>query len=114
VDVRWAQSRDDLTLRDPRFRGAVAELAAPIHGREKDELAGEDVRQHRRTMRLARAGIAGLAALALAASVAAVLAVRGQNAARAQRDRAEEQARLATSRQLAAQSDVAYARTTWT
>jgi WD40 repeat protein len=107
IDVRWAQSRDDLTLRDPRFRASVAELAAPIHGREKDELTGEDVRQRRRTIRLARVAITGLAALALAASVAAVLAVRSQNAARAQRDRAEEQAHLATSRQLAAQSDLA-------
>ncbi len=107
VDVRWARSRDQLTLRDARFRAAVAELAAPIHGRPKDELIGEEIRQHRRTVRLARAAVAGLAALALAASVAAVLAVRGQSAARAERDRAQEQARLATSRQLAAQSDVA-------
>lgn len=107
IDARWARSREQLTLRDPRFRAAVAELAAPIHDRPKDELIGEEIRQHRRTVRLARAAVAALAMLALAATVAAVLAIRGQNAARRERDRAEEQARLATSRQLAAQSDVA-------
>jgi WD40 repeat protein len=110
IDVRWARSRDQLTLRDPRFRAAVAELAAPIHGRPKDELVGEEIRQHRRTVRLARAAVAGLATLAVAATVGAILAVRGQTAARAERDRAQEQARLATSRQLAAQADVALRR----
>jgi len=32
LDLRWARSETELDLRNPRFRAAVAELAAPIHG----------------------------------------------------------------------------------
>jgi WD40 repeat protein len=94
VDLRWAAAEDDVSMRDPRFRGCVADLAATLHGRPKDELFGEDVRQHRRTTRLARAAVAIMALLAVAATVAAVVAASQQR-------RAIAQARLATARQLA-------------
>jgi WD40 repeat protein len=102
IDLRWARSKEHLSLRDTRFREAVADVAATLHGRPKDELVGEDVRQHRRALRLARGAGAALLLLAAAASVAAVLAVQQRNTAREQRDRAEQQARIATSRSLAA------------
>src|SRR5206468_676435 len=54
VDLRWARTDDHFAERDPRLREAVADLAAPIHGRPKDELIGEEVRQHRRTRRVVR------------------------------------------------------------
>jgi hypothetical protein len=38
LDLRWARSEDQLSSRHPRFRDAVADLAAALHGREKDEL----------------------------------------------------------------------------
>ena len=41
LDVRWARSETDLDLRNTRFRSAVADLAAPMHGVAKDELEGE-------------------------------------------------------------------------
>ncbi len=91
VDLRFARDLEPLSLRDPRFRDAVADLAAAIHERPKDELIGEDVRQHRRTRRIAWSAALALLGLAIAASVAAIVAVR-------ERDRAEEQLRLATSR----------------
>ena len=57
--MRWARSETQLDLTDGRFRDQVADLAAPVHGMAKDELASEDVRQHRRAMRQAvAAGIA--------------------------------------------------------
>jgi WD40 repeat protein len=104
IDLRWARTAGDLTLRNPQFRDAVAEVAAPLHGRPKDELVGEDVRQHRRALRLARGAIAGLTVLLLAAVASAFLAFDQRNSARAERDRAEEQARIATSRLLANQA----------
>ena len=58
LDLRWARTETDLDLRNTRFRSAVADLAAPMHGVEKDELEGEDIRQHRRARRLARTGVA--------------------------------------------------------
>jgi WD40 repeat protein len=104
IDLRWARTGEHLSLSDPRFRDAVADLAAPIHGRPKDDLVGEEVRQHRRAVRLARAAVTTLVLLLVAAAAAAVLAVSQRNEARSQRDRAEAEARIATSRQLAAQA----------
>ncbi len=104
IDLRWARDEENLSLRNPRFRDALAELAAPLHGRPKDELIGEDVRQHRRAVRLARAAVATLVVLLIAAIASAVFALGQRNTARAERDRAEQQARIATSRLLADQA----------
>ena len=95
LDLRWARNQTDLGLRNTRFRDAVADLAAPLHGMDKDELESEEVRQHRHTRRLARAAITSLAVLlviSLAASVFALI----------QRNDARHQALVATSGQLAA------------
>jgi WD40 repeat protein len=97
IDLRWARTQEHLSLNDGRFRDRVADLAAPLHHRAKDELAGEDVRQHRRTVRLTRGAIATLTVLALAASTAAIIAVE-------QRNTAVRQQKIAFSRQLAAQA----------
>jgi WD40 repeat protein len=97
VDLRWARTDGQLGQRDTRFRDALADLAAPLHGRSKDEMLGEEVRQHKRTLAVAWSAAAVLAALTVAASVLALLAVQ-------QRNRARTQASIALSRQLAAQS----------
>jgi WD40 repeat protein len=97
IDLRWARDEDQVSLHSPHFRECVADLAAPLHGLAKDELVGEDVRQHRRTVRLARSAVVLLAVLALAAGGSAVVAV-------GQRNDAQAKARLALSRQLAAQA----------
>ncbi|MEV0199762.1 TIR domain-containing protein [Nonomuraea sp. NPDC050691] len=81
VDLTWARSRDGLDMRDPRFGDAVAELAAPLHGRPKEDLTGEDVRQHRLTRRLIVAVSVALAVLAASASAAAVVARRNADEA---------------------------------
>lgn len=107
TDLRFAATSQHLSLRDPRFRDAVADVAAPLNGRAKDDMIGEEVRQHRRTLLLARSAGVLLVALTAAASVAAVLAIRAADRADRERDRAEQEARVATSRQLAAQSAVA-------
>jgi hypothetical protein len=107
TDLRFAAHTDHLSVRDPRFRAAVADIAAPLHGIAKDDLIGEEVRQHKRTMRIARAAGVSLAVLTAAALVAAFLAVGAARDARNERDRAERVADVATSRQLAAQSTVA-------
>ena len=97
IDLRWARSADDLSLSHPQFRDVVAELAAPLHGRPKDEIAGEEVRQHRRTMRIARAAAIALASLTVLAVAFAFFAVD-------QRDQARANERAAVARELAANS----------
>lgn len=63
IDLRWARERDDICLRNAGFRQSVGRIAATLRGAELDELLGEDVRQHRRTRRIATTAVLLLAAL---------------------------------------------------
>lgn len=74
VDLRWARDEARLDLRNPRFRRNIVQLAAAVHGREPDEMDGDDVRQHRRTRRVAAAAVTALSLLAVSTTVAAVIA----------------------------------------
>ena len=91
--VEVARSGGRLKLSDD----AIADVAAPIHGKPKDDLVGEHVREYRRTRRLVRGAVLGLSILTAAAVVASVIAT-GQG------DNARNKAQLALSRQLAAAS----------
>ena len=93
VDLRWVDDPADLTLRHSRFRGQVAELAAAIHGRPKDEIEADDIKQHRRTLLAAWTASAALAVLTIAAVVAALLAL---NFAATARDNERQAAANAT------------------
>ena len=104
LDLRWAHDETHLSLSHPRFRDAVADLAATVHGRPKDALVGEDVRQHRRALRIAWSAAATLAILAAVSVIAALVAVQQRNIAETQRSIAVEQSQTALARQLAAQS----------
>ncbi|GLW33641.1 TIR domain-containing protein [Actinoplanes regularis] len=90
LDLRWARDDLHLSLQHVRFRDAIAQLAAPMHGVSKDELEGEDVRQHRRVRRLWTVAAATLVLLTMIASLTTVVAIR--NADRA--DAAAVEARL--------------------
>ena len=85
--------RDDRRLVIPPE--LIADIAAPIMGRPKDEVIGDQLREHRRTMRLARGAVGTLAALTATATVATFIAI-------GQRNNAQTQARVATSREIAA------------
>ena len=98
VDLRWARDEQDVSMRNPRFRDSVGELAAPMRGVPKDELIGEDISQHRRTLRLARGAVALLALLLALAVVGGIVAL-------VQRNTARSEARTSLSRQLAATAD---------
>lgn len=80
--------RDQLSLRDSTFLDAIATLAAPLHGRPKEELLGEDVQQHRRAQRFRRTMWTVLSAVALVAVAAAVWAFDERTNAITQRDTA--------------------------
>ncbi len=88
VDLTWAHSAQQLSPRDPRFQQAIARLAAPLHGKSLDEIAGEEVRQHRKTRRLARSAVSAIGALAAVAAVGAWLALKGQRLAERNLDQA--------------------------
>lgn len=97
VDLREIEERGHRSLRYPPFRAAIATLAAPLHGRPKEELESDDFRQLRFVKRLSWSGVALLMALL-------VLAVYGFFDAGRQRDVAVERARTSASQALAARS----------
>lgn len=81
LDLRWTKSAESFSARDPRFLDAVARLSATLRNVSLDEIAGEEVRQHRRTRTIAMSAIAAIFVFALAALVAAWLAYEGQKEA---------------------------------
>ncbi|MGO9875008.1 MAG: TIR domain-containing protein [Acidimicrobiia bacterium] len=95
VDMRWARAEVQLDLTDGRFRDHIADLAAPAHGMAKDELTGEDVRQHRRALRQAVAAGVALVVLTLASIATSVFAVNAAGAARRSAARARTEQHLA-------------------
>jgi WD40 repeat protein len=104
LDLRWARDETDLDLRNSRFRGAIADLAAPMHGIAKDDLEGEDIRQQKRAQRLARGGTTIVVLLLVISLVFGALAASQRNQAQHQRNEANQQrdlAELATDDALA-------------
>jgi hypothetical protein len=104
VDMRWARSEVQLDPSDGRFRDQIADIASPVHGVAKDELTGEDVRQHRRAIRLAIGAAIALAFLTVAAIATSVFAVQSAGAAR----RSEARARASAAEARAAQKESAH------
>lgn len=88
VDLRWLHDVKQVERSNPRLQECVADIAAAVREVPKDELVGEHIRQHRRTMRLTQGGVTVLAVLLIAAVVAAIVAFHQRDSAIAQRDSA--------------------------
>jgi len=104
VDARFTHTNVPVIGTDPRLRDLVAELAAPLRGVPKDDLIGEDIRQHRR-LNLWRSGaLIVLTTLLVAALVAAGIALQQRNLAEQRRIETERQLHMSEYRRLAAQA----------
>ncbi len=88
VDLSWARGQDELSFRDPRFQDALAALAAPLHGKENDEVISDDLRRQRRIRNLLISVAVVILTLALVASYMANFAFDQRDAARRQTDQA--------------------------
>jgi WD40 repeat protein len=110
VDVRWAKDEDQLDLQDPRFADVVADIASTIRGIPKDDLASEEVRQHRRTVRTAWAAGGLVTVLAIAAVGFGIQSSRNADEAERQAEIASEQADEAESQRALAEESAAQAR----
>jgi hypothetical protein len=62
VDLRKLRHAPLLSLKNPAFRDAILDIAAPLHGKSKDLLYSDDLREHRRL----RAVFVGAAFIVLA------------------------------------------------
>ena len=85
------------------FREKITDLAAPMHGKPKYELASEDLREQHRFRRLRRAAIAGLVVLTVCALAAAGIAIVQRQEADRQRHEAIRQRNEAEARRLVAE-----------
>jgi WD40 repeat protein len=74
LDLRFAKTSTHLSLSQPKFLEAIAGLSATLQGRSLDELIGEDLGQHRKTMRWLRFAVAGLVMLTIAAGFSVFVA----------------------------------------
>jgi len=108
LDLGWARAKSELSLHHPTFADAVARLASTLRGLPLDELIGEDIRQHRKTVRMLC--VAGVA-LGMVSIVALIAAVQGNRAWRTstrlvahEKDASDREVRLSLSRQLATTS----------
>lgn len=68
------------------FRDKITDIAAPIHGKTKYELASEDLKEQQRFRRFRRLAIAAIALFAAVATVAATLAFTQRREAVQQRN----------------------------
>src|SRR5581483_3452081 len=85
VDLRWAKNQDLLSLRHPRFRDAILDIAATLLNKRKESLDSEDVRTYRRNRFAAGVAIFVSLSLAITAATLAVIARRDENEANAGR-----------------------------
>ena len=90
LDLRWAKTSTDLSLRQPQFLEAVATLSSTLQGEPLDAMIGEDVQQHRKTRLLTRAAVTGLIGLSASALIAAILAIRQRDIAEEQREQSRQ------------------------
>jgi WD40 repeat protein len=103
LDFRRMQSAQ-LSLGDENFLDYIATIAAPLHGKSKDEIFGEHIRQHRRTMQLTWSAVVALTILLLTAVAAAAVAFQQYRIA-------ENRRVTATAQNLAARAELARGQT---
>ncbi len=89
LDLSWARTSEDLSLRQPQFKEAAAILSARLQGKEKADVISEDVNQYRRTRKLAWSAVMLLFLFTIMAVSTAVFAFQQQKLAIQQRDLAE-------------------------
>ena len=81
VDLSWAKSSDEMSLRHSRFRSVIIDIAATLLDRPRDELDGADVREYRKNRQYAWGAVVGLAVLLAASLIAAYIAVEQRKVA---------------------------------
>ncbi|WP_162525837.1 MULTISPECIES: TIR domain-containing protein [unclassified Mycobacteroides] len=97
-------------IQNPTFRDKLTDIAAPIHGKPKYELASDDLREQQRFRRFRRLAITALALLLVIAIAAASVAFIQRREAQQQRNEAIHQRNDAVARGLVADADAIFKR----
>lgn len=88
IDLTNARREEDISLKNPDFLDLIATISSALHRRNKDELIGEDIKQHKRTKRFRRLSWASLSIITTLAVIAATVAFSQRSNALNQRDTA--------------------------
>ncbi|NAS10601.1 TIR domain-containing protein [Poritiphilus flavus] len=102
IDLRKSKTEEDLSLNNPIFKKEILKLAAELHNKSPNDLASEEVSEHRRMIRIRNGAIAMLLILFLAA-IGLMIYAFGQQAIAVEKTKianeqtkiAKEQARIA-------------------
>lgn len=78
ADFHAAKAANKYSKSDPAFRDALLDVAAPLMGRPKDDLDGEEIRLHRKAERTAWAAVLFIVVLGLIAGVGITMAHQRQ------------------------------------
>ncbi len=105
IDLRFARTEQDISLLNPIFNKEVLKLAAQLHGKEPKDLAGEEVTEHHKVIRLRNIIVSVLALLVVLSSSAAWIAKKNLNEARKQKNIAVKQEKIAIEEKNIAQAN---------
>jgi hypothetical protein len=97
LDLRWIKKTSTRFLTDDLFYDGIASISAVLRGKSKEEISGENLRQHKRTIR-------HIFAVAIAMFLLLVTSLIATYVARTQTALAERRLRAATARELASAS----------
>ena len=78
VDLRELKTRKEISYANDEFRNTVAAIAAKLHGVSISDLLGEEIKIHRRVIRIRNAVIASLLLLFILTAIFAVDAYQGR------------------------------------
>ena len=82
IDLTWAASDEDLNLRNPRFKMLVNSIIARFRGIPPEELTGDEIRTHRRNIRIRNTAICVLTVLLIVSIMAITRAYTERQEAR--------------------------------
>lgn len=94
VDFRAAKARGEYSDSDLAYRSALLDVAAPLMGRSKDDLDGDDIRLHRKAIHTAWAVAVFTAVLAMATAAGMYMAHQRQKTAASRGVASEAASRL--------------------
>lgn len=88
IDLTWTKKDEDLDLRNPQFKTLINSIIARFRKVAPEQLIGEEIRTHRRNIRIRNGGIAALVFFLLVALSAAIIATLEREKAIFQRNQA--------------------------
>lgn len=99
IDLRFARKLSVPDMRHSEFRRALAQVAAPLRGRAPDELESDDVRLHRKAIRLASFAMTILAILIMATTISGIVCQRAAHQAQENEREAKKQTERAAEKE---------------